>query len=117
MRFPESSLRVSLMARADALLSAQRVGTRLSVALSVVVLTVLAPARTLAAGPPAIPSTWVTGVTSTSAVMRAEVNPEGLATSYHFQYIADAAFEANLETGREGFFGARSVPTSNNGLG
>src|SRR4029077_4186770 len=66
---------------------------------------------------PAIPSTWVTGVTSTSAVMRAEVNPEGLATSYHFQYIADAAFEANLETGREGFFGARSVPTSNNGLG
>jgi hypothetical protein len=77
---------------------------------------VLAP-QAEAAGPPQIPAAWVTGVTATAATLRAEVNPEGLETRYHFEYLTLAAYEANLRAGRESFFGAVSVPTVNNGLG
>ena len=49
--------------------------------------------------PPArIESTSVTEVTSTSAVLQAEVNPLGDATSYHFEYLTEAEFQANGES-------------------
>lgn len=70
-----------------------------------------------AAGQPEIPAVWVTGVTATSAVLEAEVNPAGLSTRYHFDYLSLAAYEANVGAGHEAFFGAASVPTTNNGLG
>jgi hypothetical protein len=55
-----------------------------SLALLLLAGAVLAP-RAGAAGPPRIPAAWVTGVTATSAVLQAEVDPEGLATRYHFE--------------------------------
>src|SRR5262245_33945807 len=71
----------------------------------------LAPAVAHAVGPPTIPAVWVTGVTSRSAVLRAEVNPQGQSTRYHFEYLTLAAYEANLAAGHEGFDGAAAVPS------
>jgi hypothetical protein len=61
-----------------------------------------------AAGPPLIEASWVTGVTATGATMRAQITANGLETKYHFEYIPQAAYEANLVATppREGFFGA-----------
>jgi hypothetical protein len=75
-----------------------------------------APDSAVAAGPPTIPAAWVADVTSSSAVMWAEVNPEGSTTRYHFEYLTEAAYEANLAAGGDGFDGARAVPSSS-GLG
>ena len=74
------------------------------------------PGSAVAAGPPTVSAAWVTGVSSTSAVLRAEVDPEGLSTRYHFEYLTEAAYEANLEAGNDGFEGARPVPSAT-GLG
>ncbi|HEX3325019.1 MAG TPA: hypothetical protein VHR65_07825, partial [Solirubrobacterales bacterium] len=54
----------------------------------------------------------MTDVTATGANLRAEINPEGLSTTYRFEYITDAAYRANLEAipPREGFAGAAKVP-------
>lgn len=70
------------------------------------------PSAAYGAGPPSIGATWVTDVTQTSAVLRAEVNPEGVSTRYRFEYLALAAYEANLDTGRDGFEGAKPVPSA-----
>ena len=70
---------------------------------------VAAPAQ--AAGPPQIDATWVTDVAATSATLHATVNAEGLATNYRFEYVTEAAFQANLGEGKEGFFGAAKAPS------
>ena len=70
-----------------------------------------APAA-IAAGPPEIKASWVTEVTATSANLRAEINPGGLVTNYRFEYISEAAYEANLGAGHEGFLGAAKAPPS-----
>jgi hypothetical protein len=67
--------------------------------------------RADAAGEPTIAATWVADVTTTSAVLWAEVSPEGSATRYHFDYLTQAAYEANLAAGRDAFDGARAVPS------
>jgi hypothetical protein len=59
---------------------------------------------------PQIGAVWSSEVFATSAKLRAEINPEGAATAYHFDYIADAAYQANLNASREGFFGAAKAP-------
>jgi hypothetical protein len=59
---------------------------------------------------PQIGSAWTSGVGTTSAGLRAEINPEGLATTYHFSYIAEAAYQANLSQGKDGFTGAAKAP-------
>ncbi|MGN6216094.1 MAG: hypothetical protein ACTHN7_03930 [Solirubrobacterales bacterium] len=51
-----------------------------------------------------------TEVTDSSATIRGTVNPEGSAATYHFEYIADSAYQENLKNGREAFAGATSVP-------
>lgn len=51
-----------------------------------------------------------TGVTDSSATIRGTVDPEGSAATYHFEYIAAAAFQENLKNGREAFAGATVVP-------
>jgi hypothetical protein len=61
----------------------------------------------MAAGPPQIDATWVTAVTASSASLHAEVNPEGLATSYRFEYLTEAAFQSNGES----FAGAARAPS------
>src|ERR1700709_193090 len=65
-----------------------------------------------AAGEPQGRACWATEVTATGAKLRAEINPNGLSTSYRFEYIGDAAYRANLEAvpPRDGFFGAAQVP-------
>jgi hypothetical protein len=68
----------------------------------------VAPAQ--AATAPQLGASWATDVTSSSANLHAEVNPEGLATSYRFEYITDAAFQANVAEGHEGFSGAAKQP-------
>jgi hypothetical protein len=65
-----------------------------------------------AAGAPQIPTAWVTNVTSTSAVLRAEINPEGQSTAYRFEYLSAAAYQANVEAGHDGFLGAARVPAA-----
>ena len=76
-----------------------------------------APAPAAAAGPPGIPAEWVTGVTSSSAVLRAEIDPEGENTRYHFEYLTLTAYEANLAAGQEGFAGATKAPPADTGIG
>jgi len=53
------------------------------------------PTGASAAGPPEINASWVEGVTATGATLRAEINPNGLSTKYHFEYISDAAYQGN----------------------
>jgi DNA-binding beta-propeller fold protein YncE len=55
-------------------------------------------------GPPAISDEHVVSATGTEAVLRAQVNPEGFETTYHFEYMTQAAFEA-----AEGFEGAQAT--------
>lgn len=76
----------------------------------------LAPAGATAAAP-AIPAEWVTAVTSSSAVLRAEVDPEGSGTRLHFEYLTATAYEANLAAGHEPFTGAAAAPAVAVGLG
>jgi hypothetical protein len=68
------------------------------------------PSAATAAGPPAIGAAWSTEVAATSARLHAEVNPNGFATTYHFNYITEAAYQANISEGREPFFGAAKAP-------
>jgi hypothetical protein len=69
-------------------------------------------AATARASAPEIPASWVTDVSSTSAVLHAEINPNGEATGYHFEYISAAVYQANIEAGKSGFSGAARVPAS-----
>jgi hypothetical protein len=67
----------------------------------------LAGAQTArAAGQPGVGAAWVSEVTATSANLRAEINPNGLATVYRFEYVTLAAFEVS------GFDGAILAPPS-----
>jgi hypothetical protein len=59
----------------------------------------------------------VTNVTSSSAVLRAEIDPEGSSTRYHFEYLTLAAYEANLDAGREAFSAAAKAPATEAGAG
>ncbi len=71
---------------------------------------VLAAATAQAAGPPEIGPAWSTEVSATSARLHAEINPNGATTTYHFDYLAEAAYQANLQAGREGFSAAAKAP-------
>lgn len=73
-------------------------------------LTCLVPAAK-AAGPPQIPAAWATEVGSTSGRLNAEINPNGFATTYHFNFLTLAAYETNVNGGKDGFTGASKVPT------
>ncbi len=59
-----------------------------------------------AAGPPLIAETWVEAVKADSAYLWAKVNPNGLSTTYRFEYTPQSAFEA------KGFSGATLIPIS-----
>lgn len=82
------------------------------VVLALQLLCLISPLSAGAAGAPQIGAVWVTDVTSTSAVLRAEVNPQESNTHIRFEYLSLAAYDANLAGGHDGFDGARSVPSS-----
>lgn len=64
---------------------------------------------------PIIESESVTSVSSNSATLNAEVNPKGASTTYVFQYITDAAYQANPPAER--FAGATETPLGGAPLG
>ena len=64
--------------------------------------------------PPAILAESVSGVTQSSARLEGRIDPKGLPTRYHFQYIPDAAYQANEEGER--FAGAQEAPLGGAGL-
>ena len=63
--------------------------------LSLCAAVLFSPAAASAAGPPLIEASWVTGVTATGANLRAEIEPNGFSTTYRFEYITEAAYQAN----------------------
>ena len=70
----------------------------------------LGPQAALAAGPPLVKATWVTGVSTKGALLHAEIDPNELSTGYRFEYITEVDYQANLAASREGFFGAETTP-------
>jgi hypothetical protein len=84
-----------------------------SVVAAIVAALLLAPLAQ-AAGTPRIDATWATSVVATSASLHAEVNPNGFSTTCRFEYITDAAYQANLAANppREGFAGATRTPAT-----
>lgn len=75
---------------------------------------------TAEAAPPRIVSVSVaeTSVTATAANLQGTINPEGLATTYRFEYLPQGAYEANLEAEppRETFADAAFAPAGGAGL-
>jgi len=67
-----------------------------------------------ASAAPIVVETWSSQTFSSTARLQARINPNGLATSYHFEYITKAQYEAN---GND-FTGASRVPVSfDSGIG
>jgi hypothetical protein len=75
--------------------------------------------RVEAAGAPAIIATWAASasVSASAATPHAQIDPEEVATTYHFGYLTQAAFEANGAAGREAFAGATRVPLPDGSAG
>lgn len=71
-----------------------------------------APAR--AAGPPLVGDTWTSAVFSTTARFHAEINPNEVFTTYHFDYIKKSAYDANVAAAKDGFSGASRIPSVTN---
>ncbi len=65
--------------------------------------------------PPEIESQSVSGVGESSALLEAEINPNGEDTTYVFQYLTEAAYEANEPSDR--FAGASEAPVGGASLG
>ncbi len=72
----------------------------------------LSPVSAQASGPPLIPpgQVWSSQVSTTSARLQAQVNPNGLATTYHFDFITKAAYDANVAASKDPFTGATKAP-------
>lgn len=70
-----------------------------------------------AAEPPTIEAVLVEGVTATSATVHGAIDPNGIATTYRFEYLPEAAYLVNLEAvpSGEGFEGAAWAPPSGAG--
>jgi hypothetical protein len=60
--------------------------------------------------PPVVKATWGTEVNASSFRARGVIDTEGLTTSYRFDYITAAAYDANVGAGRPGFSGAERLP-------
>jgi hypothetical protein len=72
----------------------------------------LSTASSASAVPPQIGSTSVAGVSATSATLEGRINPNGLVTTYRFEYLPLVAYEANLnaQPRRDLFAGASFAP-------
>jgi hypothetical protein len=73
-------------------------------------LALAAPAASAAA--PQVKATWVENVTATSADLKAEIDPGGVSTSYRFDYLTQAAYDANVKAAKDPFAGASKAPLS-----
>ena len=91
----------------------------LALSLAAIALLALAPAPANAA-PPTIGQVYSSAIFSSTATLNAQINPNGLSTSYHFDYLTKAAYEANIAAAKEPFSGALRIPAlsdSNIGAG
>jgi hypothetical protein len=64
-----------------------------------------------AAGPPAVLGTWSSAVQASSARLSARIDPNGNFAGFHFEYLTQAAYEANGNS----FSGAQRVPPLSEG--
>ena len=76
--------------------------------LGIAALAAALPAAALAAAPQ-IGAVWVSGVNASGVTFNGELNPEGLATTYRFEYATDQAFS------EKGFSGAAKAPAGGEG--
>jgi hypothetical protein len=79
----------------------------------------IGPGAAAAAAPQIVSvSVGENSVTATGATLQGSINPGGTSTTYRFEYLTQAAFEANLEAQppREPFAGAAPAPISGAGL-
>jgi hypothetical protein len=63
------------------------------------------------AAPPMVKNTWVTDVGTTSANLRAEIDPQGQPTTYLFEYTSETNYRA------KGFAGASRIPATGVAIG
>jgi hypothetical protein len=87
-----------------------RLFRRAGLQLSAAVLLLGAGAASASAAVPTVGDTWVTGVTASVGVFHSEVNPNGLKTTYHYDFISDSAYQANLAAAKDPFSGASTAP-------
>jgi hypothetical protein len=83
------------------------------VALAAGALALAAPSAASAAGPPLLGATYSEAVLSSSARLHAELDPNGAPAKYHFDYITQAAYEANLAASQPAFAGGSRAPSPN----
>lgn len=84
---------------------------------AVLALPLAAAAPASAVGPPHIGEVWASEVTASSAKLSGEVDPEGSPTFARFEYIALAAFQANVSAGLDSFAGASLTPVPDRAVG
>jgi hypothetical protein len=86
-----------------------RFGCRWAIALSV--LAVLIPGPSVAqAVAPAVIQSWASQVSSTTGRLHAQINPNSLFTTYHFDFITKAAYDANVAASKDPFTGTSRIP-------
>jgi WD40-like Beta Propeller Repeat len=82
-----------------------------AIALTLVAAALWSP-QAIAAGPPLLGKAWASAVFSSTARLHAEINPNELFSTYHFDYITKAAYDANIAASKDGFAGASRIPVS-----
>jgi hypothetical protein len=87
-----------------------RAALAVAILASAALVALAAAASAAAATKPEIRAAWSTEATASSARLRAEINPEGSHTTYHFNYITQSAYQQNIGAGKEGFAGALKAP-------
>jgi hypothetical protein len=77
----------------------------------------LAGASAASAAPPQVVSVAVAegSISATGVTLQGQVNPEGAQTTYRFEYLTEATYEANVAAARDPFSGAAFAPTSGAG--
>jgi hypothetical protein len=79
------------------------------------ILALAAPSGALASGPPILGEAWSSSVLASSARITAQINPNGINSFYRFEYIKQAAYEANIAAAKDPFAGALKSPLNNEG--
>ena len=72
----------------------------------------LAGPGSASAAVPTISEIWASQVFSSTARLQAEIDPNGLATAYRIDYIAKAAYDANVSGGKDPFTGTMRIPSA-----
>ena len=78
-------------------------------ATAAVALALFFPSGAMAAAP-VVKATWATEVTASSVRVRGLLDTGNEHTTYRFDYLTVAAYEANQKAGSEGFQGALHIP-------